>query len=529
MTDLSDHELDTFVAGDRPQVFRCDCGNEFNVTGFPVGYSFACPRCHTFCKITEKESELRRGMVLGDFVTEEKIGLGGIGIVYSGRQLSLDRPVALKVLRPSATHNEDFIRRLSREARTAAQIIHNNIVQIYYVGREKDVFFIAMEYVDGKSVRERIHEGKRICESEAIDIILQASEGLKKAHTQNILHRDIKPGNLLVNKHGEVKVADFGLALVLHEVRMEGGEKKVEGSPHYMSPEALRGELSFSSDIYALGATCYHMVTSKPPFTGNLPAAVMAKHVTDYPRSPREMDPSLSKGLCQLIQKMMAKRPEDRFASIEEVIQELRLLKEDGTRISERGRAHWFVEERDDASRFQEMMTIVEVNKAITREKNLGQMLLRIVHEISLAMNAERSSLYIYDPQKREIWAKVAEGIASNRVIHLPLGKGIAGTVAQSLKTEVINDVYGDPRFNREVDGWSGFRTRNMICMPILGTQLELLGVIQVLNKENGPFSHRDESLLSALAANVGLALENSRYFCVRRPECEEIDRHLKS
>jgi serine/threonine protein kinase len=462
-------------------------------------------------------------MVLGDFVAEEKIGLGGMGVVYSGRQLSLDRPVALKVLRPGVANNEDFIRRLSREARTAAQIIHNNIVQIYYVGKQKNVFFVAMEYVDGKSVRERIYEDEAISEGEAIDIILQASEGLRKAHRQNIIHRDVKPSNLLLNKHREVKVADFGIALDLHEVRIEGGAKKVEGSPHYMSPEALRGELSFSSDIYSLGATCYHMVTAKPPFTGNLPAAVMAKHVTDYPRSPREANPSLSKGLCQLIQKMMAKRPEDRFASIEEVIQELRLLKGDQTRTLDKESAHWFMEETDDASRFQEMMTIVEVNKAISTEKNLDQMLLRIVHEISLAMNAERSTLYIYDPKKREIWAKVAEGIEPDRVIHLPLGKGIAGTVAQSLKTEVINDdVYGDPRFNREVDEWSGFRTRNMICMPILGTQLELLGVIQVLNKEDGPFSHRDESLLSALAANVGLALENSRYFCGRRPECEE-------
>jgi serine/threonine protein kinase/putative methionine-R-sulfoxide reductase with GAF domain len=524
MTEMKDQELDTFVAGDRPQIFQCDCGNEFDVTGYPIGYSFACPRCYTFCKITEKASVLKRGIELGDFVVEEKIGLGGMGVVYSGRQRSLDRPVALKVLRPRAANNENFVRRLSREARTAAQIIHNNIVQIYYVGREKKVFFIAMEYVDGKSVRELIYGDNGISESEAIDIILQASEGLKKAHAQNILHRDVKPSNLLLNKHGEVKVADFGLALDLHEVRIEGGEKRVEGSPHYMSPEALRGEFSFASDIYSLGATCYHMVTSKPPFTGKLPAAVMAKHVTDYPRSPREMNPHLSKGLCQLIQKMMAKRPEDRFASIEEVIQELRLLKEDQTRNIDRESAHWFIEERDDASRFQEMMTIVEVNKAISRERNLDQMLLRIVHEISLAMHAERSTLYIYEPEKGEIWAKVAEGIEPDRIIHLPLGKGIAGTVAQSLKTEVINDdVYGDPRFNREVDAWSGFRTRNMIAMPILGSQLELLGVIQVLNKENGPFSHADESLLSALAANVGLALENSRYFCFMKPECEEM------
>jgi serine/threonine protein kinase len=522
--DMIDHELDTFVADGGPQIFQCDCGNQFNVTGYPIGYSFACPRCHTFCKITEKEKELRGGTVLGDFVAEEKIAAGGMGVVYSGRQLSLDRPVALKVLRPSVANNTDFVRRLSLEARTAAQIIHNNVVQIYYVGRDKNVFFIAMEYVDGKSVRERIYEGNGISEGEAIDIMLQASEGLKKAHIQNILHRDIKPSNLLVNKFGEVKVTDFGLALLLHEMGIEGVEKKVEGSPHYMSPEALRGELGFSSDIYSLGATCYHMVTSKPPFTGNLPSAVMAKHMTDYPRSPREMNPSLSKGICQLIQRMMAKRPEERLATIDEVIQEFRHLKEDKNRIFDREKAHWFIEERDDASRFQEMMTIVEVNKAISRERNLERMLLRIVHEISLAMNAERSTLYIYEPQKREIWAKVAEGIERDRVIHLPLGKGIAGTVAQSLKTELINDdVYGDPRFNREVDEWSGFRTRNMICMPILGSQLELLGVIQVLNKENGQFTRRDESLLSALAANVGLALENSRYFCVRKPECEEM------
>lgn len=221
MTDLSDHELDTFVAGDRPKIFQCDCGNEFDVTGYPIGYSFACPKCHNFCRITEKESVLKRGVVLGDFEVEEKIGLGGMGVVYLGRQRSLDRPVALKLLRPSAANNEKFVGRLSREARTAAQIIHNNIVQIYYVGREEKVFFIAMEYVDGKSVRERIYGDNGISEDEAIDIILQASEGLKKAHAQNILHRDVKPSNPLLNKHGEVKVADFGLALDLHEVRIE--------------------------------------------------------------------------------------------------------------------------------------------------------------------------------------------------------------------------------------------------------------------------------------------------------------------
>jgi serine/threonine protein kinase len=524
MAHVNNIEPPTFLEDQNVQIFRCHCGEEFNVTGYPIGYKFACPTCHAFCNITAQEEELRRGMLLGDFIVENRIARGGMGIVYKGKQISLDRWVAIKVLKPSLANNENFIQRFSSEARTAAQIIHNNVVQTYYVGRDNNIFFIAMEYVDGKTVRKLIRENDGVPEAQAIDILLQASEGLKKAHERNILHRDIKPDNLMVNKQGDVKVTDFGLAVDLLESKKEERLKKLEGSPHYMSPEqAVRGEVSFSSDIYSLGATLYYMVTSVPPFTGNTPAAIIAKHVTDYPRSPREINPELSKGLCNLLQTMMAKRPEERFSNMEEVITQFRLLKNDHTQTADVEGTHWFMEERDDTSRLNDMMAIVEINRVISQERNLDSLLLRIVHEITATMNAERSTLYIYDADRQEIWAKVAEQMESGRIIRLPVGRGIAGTVAQSLKTEVINDAYSDPRFNRELDAQSGYTTRNMICMPIFGGELDLLGVIQVLNKKKGDFSHRDESLLSALASNVGLTLENSRYFCIHRPECKEV------
>ncbi|MBN1104118.1 MAG: protein kinase [Deltaproteobacteria bacterium] len=504
------------------RIYRCSCGKEFNVKGYPEGYKFACPKCHALCILADHEEELRAGTTLKDFIIQNCIGRGAMGIVYLGKQISLARPVAIKALKPSVSTNESFITRFTQEARTAAQIIHNNIVQVYYVGKEGQTFFIAMEYVDGKSVRQIIHEEKILPEEKATDIILQASLGLERAHRLNILHRDIKPDNLIVNRRGEVKVADFGLALDLSEVKKGGGPDKIEGSPHYMSPEqAVRGEVSFGSDIYSLGATLYHLVTAVPPFTGNSPAAIIAKHLTDYPRSPRELNPQLSKDLCQTIQKMMAKRPEDRYLRVEELIEHLMHIRDDRTRTRSGNSGYWFIEERSDTSRLRDLTAVLEINKVLAQERDLDTLLFRVVHEITLAMNAERSTLYVYDEERKEIWAKVAEGLEREKIIRLPLGKGIAGVAARDLRTELINDIYQDPRFNKEVDAKTGFRTRNMICMPVLGSNLGLLGVIQVLNKKSGNFDSYDESMLSQLAIHVGLALERNRYFCPLRPKCD--------
>jgi signal transduction protein with GAF and PtsI domain len=208
---------------------------------------------------------------------------------------------------------------------------------------------------------------------------------------------------------------------------------------------------------------------------------------------------------------------------MDDLIQDLHTVSENhkGSRVAKG--EHWFIEEQDDAIRLKDLTTIFEINKVIGQEKDLDHLLLRVVHEITTAMNAERSTLYLYDEEKREIWAKVAEGLHENGLSRLPLGTGIAGIVAQELRTEVVNDPYVDPRFNKDVDARTGFRTRNMICMPILGREVELLGVIQVLNKKNGKFDYGDESKLSALAVYIGLTLENSLFFCSLRPKCEKV------
>ncbi|MFH1122793.1 MAG: protein kinase [Pseudomonadota bacterium] len=520
--DLSDNP--TIVGDQDTQVFRCSCGKEFDVRGYPIGYEFACPKCHALCTVIDHDDELEVGTVFGDFVVERKIGLGGMGLVYLGRQLSLKRKVAIKVLRQSISRNDDLIRRFAREAQTAGQIIHQNIVQVYAVGEEKNTFFIAMEYVDGKSIKRILNEKGPIPEREAIDMVRQASCGLQRAHSMNILHRDVKPDNLMVNKRGEVKVADFGLALELGKLgksRGPAGFLKLEGSPHYMSPEqALRHEVGFATDIYSLGATLYHMVTGVPPFTGNSPAAIMAKHLTDYPRSPREINARLSKKVCRIIQRMMAKRPEERFPNMEEVIDELGRSRNGRSTAGGVDNSHWFMEEREDTARLNDLMAIFEINKAIGQEKDTDRLLLRIVHEVTTAMNVERSTLYIYDREKDQIWAKVAEGVKDVAIIRLSLNQGIAGTAAYNLRAEVVNDVTKDPRFNNRVDAVTGFKTRSMICMPILGSGMELLGVIQVLNKKGGNFNSYDESVLSALAVQVGLALERGKYFCSLRPTC---------
>lgn len=506
----------------RIRIYTCDCGKQFNITGYPMGYKFVCPRCQEFCVISDQKHELKAGNILDDFVIQKTIGRGGMGTVYLGQQISLERPVAIKVLKPEAASLERFIKRFSSEAKIAAQINHHNVIQIYFVGRKKDIFFIAMEYVQGKSVRQMINEKGPFSERSALEIILQASQGLQKAHQMNILHRDIKPDNLIIDPNGEVKIADFGLAMNLAESGVGMVPEKVVGSPHYISPEqATRDEISFASDIYSLGATLYHMVTGSPPFTGNSTASIIAKHVTDYPRSPRELNPKLSKPLCQMIRKMMAKRPEDRFQEIREIIPRLKILRDGKARHVETNGDHWFTEEKNDAVRLKEVMTIMEINNVIRQERDMDELLLRIVHEICLAAKAERGTLYIYDPEKQEIWTKVAEGLERDRIIRLPVGQGIAGLVAQKIRTEIVNDPYSHPNFVKSVDAMTGFQTRNMICMPVLGTKVELLGVIQLLNKKTGDFTMADASLVSALSVNIGLTLEACMYYCSLRPTCD--------
>ena len=287
---------------------------------------------------------------LGGYQILKQLGRGGMGAVYLARQLSLQRNVALKVMRPEWASNPVFVSRFTREAYAAAQLTHHNVVQIYDFGEDKGTNYFSMEFVPGQSLAEVIKERKRLDPEVAVGYVLQAARGLKSAHDQSMIHRDIKPDNLMLNTQGVVKVADLGLvktpAYAEVEAAMEAGVATVSrpaprgvatdtgpitmvnaamGTPAYMAPEQGRDATSVDgrADIYSLGCTLYVLITGRPPFEGKTAMELITKHQTEPIVPPEMIVKRVPKVLSEIILKMTAKRPEDRYANLAEVIKAL--------------------------------------------------------------------------------------------------------------------------------------------------------------------------------------------------------------
>jgi uncharacterized RDD family membrane protein YckC/predicted Ser/Thr protein kinase len=274
------------------------------------------------------------GRRLAHFVLEEELGRGGMGVVYRARDLSLDRPVAIKVLAEEVAESEERRQRFYREARAQGRINHPNVGHIYFIGEEGPLIFFAMELIEGQPVAALLAERERLGVREALDICRQAARGLTEAAAHGVVHRDVKPSNLMIDKRGVVKVLDFGIAAEVALAPVAGGEASgalaeqttLGGTPLYAAPEQVRGEaIDFRADIYALGVTLHQLVTGAPPFVAETVAGLVDLHTSsDRPRYLRRQvgkrDIELLDGLTD---RMMAKRPDDRFASYEELIAEL--------------------------------------------------------------------------------------------------------------------------------------------------------------------------------------------------------------
>jgi hypothetical protein len=267
-----------------------------------------------------------------------------MGTVYLARQLSLDRHVALKVMSPRWLHDPVFLARFTREAYAAAQLSHPNIVQIYDIGEANGVPFFSMEYVRGHSLSDLVRRQGRLDPQTAVSYILQAARGLHHAHSRGLIHRDVKPDNLLLDEHGLIKVADLGLVKTPQgeltprtphprqpdyaewaaSPEMTGAQIAL-GTPAYMSPEQCRDAASVDhrSDIYSLGCTLYVLLTGRPPFEGTSAADLMSKHAYDPPPPPEQWVPRLPRELSAILLRMMAKDPAERYQTMEEVIQAL--------------------------------------------------------------------------------------------------------------------------------------------------------------------------------------------------------------
>ncbi|TMQ06095.1 MAG: serine/threonine protein kinase, partial [Deltaproteobacteria bacterium] len=238
----------------------------------------------------DEAAGLVSGQQLGHFRIERALGAGGMGEVYLGTDLALDRPVAIKVL-PAAVARDPVRRdRMVREARAQARVNHPNIGHIYFIGEESGRLYFAMEYVAGRTVADRLTDGPLAAE-DALAIIRSAALGLREAHKSGITHRDIKPSNLMIDGHGMVKVLDFGLAAGTPGVLGDGpvAQTSLAGTPLYMAPEQARGEpVDFRADIYALGATLFHLVSGKPPFEADTLDGLLSKHASaERPTLPR--------------------------------------------------------------------------------------------------------------------------------------------------------------------------------------------------------------------------------------------------
>lgn len=261
---------------------------------------------------------------MGPYEIRGVIGAGGMGIVYQGWDARLNRSVAVKTLKPELAREAAFCERFLREARAVASLSHPNVTQIYYIGEEQGRPFFAMEFLEGKSLDILLREEARLPPARALDLIRQAAAGLKAAAARGVIHRDIKPSNLVLTKDGAVKVTDFGLAkLVVADSGLTlTGE--VLGSPNYLAPEQASGApADLRSDIYSLGATLYELLTGRPPYEGPTPVSIILKHAREPLRSPRQFRADLPLPLVTLIQRMLAKRPEDRPRDYETLLREI--------------------------------------------------------------------------------------------------------------------------------------------------------------------------------------------------------------
>jgi serine/threonine-protein kinase len=265
----------------------------------------------------------------GRYRVDTRLGTGGMAIVYCGTDLLLRRRVAIKVLRDQFSSDDDFIKRFSYEAQAAARLSHPNIVNVYDFGREGDAYFIVMELVEGETLASILRDEHRVPESVAIDYATQIAAGLAFAHRQGLLHRDVKPANILVTHDDVVKLSDFGIARAVAEnaigVTQPG---MVMGSVAYVSPEQAQGrELDARSDLYSLGVVLYQMITGRLPFTGETPVAVALKHVGE-PAPALDASTGVSPALASIVATLLQKDPAARFASATELGRALREARE---------------------------------------------------------------------------------------------------------------------------------------------------------------------------------------------------------
>ena len=382
-------------------------------------------------------------LLSGRYELLEKIGDGGMAVVYKGKDKLLNRYIAVKILRPEFCKDATFVENFKRESQAAAGLSHPNIVGVYDVGREGNINYIVMELIEGRTLNEIIAEEAPMDYRKVIDISKQVASGLRVAHKNKIIHRDVKPHNIMITNDGVVKLADFGIARAVNDATLSTGNKII-GSVHYFSPEQARGNyVDERSDIYSLGIVMYEMLTGQVPFDGDNPVSVALKHINEEITPPSQVVPGIPPALERCVMKATNKYQTNRYSSAEEMIEELDniafvssvvgqdLFAESSTIIEKRAQRRAQMEEDDD---YEEEVKKKKKKKKKKQDKKLtiiiacvaAVVLLLVGFLIALKMGVFSSTKPAPDLSDKTI--EQAEQICEEEGFKLKQGKDIYST-----------------------------------------------------------------------------------------------------
>lgn len=294
----------------------CQSKLKFDAASYPPGAQIDCPNCSS--NVSIPRPNIGPGVTIGGFELKKLLGKGGMGEVYLATQRSMHRDVALKILPGHFAMQEGAVDRFLQEVKMAARLKHPNIVRAYEAGEDHGVYFLAMDFVEGTAIDDRLKNDGAMSETEVRVIAEKLGRALDQIWTKHkMIHRDIKPANIMLDEYGEPLLMDMGLSKALEDEDGLTMSSAIMGSPNYMSPEQSIGaeRVDFRTDMYSLGATFYHMLTGKVPFKGKSVMEVLRKQATQQLVDPREHNPDISEGMVRIIERMMAKKAEQRYAT----------------------------------------------------------------------------------------------------------------------------------------------------------------------------------------------------------------------
>lgn len=450
-----------------------------------------------------KDRPLTTGTLLGGrYRIDAVLGYGGMGVVYRARDLRLDQDIALKRIRPDRMSPE---RRetLRREIILSRKVTHENVCRVFDLVEVQGEEFVSMEFIPGRTLKEIEDAEKTLPLGRGLAIAKGIGYGLAAAHRIGVLHRDLKPENVIVTEDGRPHLMDFGIAVDTALTLDQKGDT-VPGTPQFLAPELLRGDSpSIRSDVYAMGVVLFEMFTGQVPFDDNDTARLVCKVIMDAPPPVEKLRPDLPPPLRDILDRAIAKDPESRFPDATAVADAISSFEGE---VLDRVLAEVSV----TRARMVKLMVILEANKSLAATFDPTETLRIILRTATSETDAERGTIFLRDPETSELVSQILEGGAV-KPIRLPIGKGIAGTVARSGQVLNVEDPYKDPRFDSGSDQSSGFRTSSILAAPMRTPGGEIVGVVQLLNKRRRAFTKEDEEFLAEVGTHAALAVHGVR------------------